>query len=74
MDWTGWQAFGTDLESMLDRIDLLMLNRTMTSAQRAALKAAMTAVTNSDGPTQARRRAQAALYIVGSSPQFQVDR
>ena len=74
VDWSGWQGFGTDLEAMLDRIDLLMLNRTMSSAQRAALKAAMTAITNADGPTQARKRAQAALYIVASSPQFQIDR
>ncbi len=74
VDWSSWQNYGTDLDGMLDRIDLLMLNRTMTTAQRAALKAAMTAVTNSDGPTQARKRAQTALYIVAASPQFQIDR
>ena len=74
VDWTAWQAFGTDLDGMLDRIDLLMLNRTMTSAQRASVKAAMTAVTNTDATTQARKRAQVALYVVASSPQFQIDR
>ena len=43
-------------------------------AQRQALKTAMTAITNSDPTVQARTRAQTALYIVATSPQFQVDR
>ena len=74
VDWSAWQAFGTDLDGMLDRIDLLMLNRTMSSGQRTALKSAMTAITNADATTQARKRAQMALYVVASSPQFQIDR
>ncbi len=74
VDWSAWQAFGTDVDGMLDRIDLLLLNRTMSPAQRTAVKAAMTAVTNADAATQARKRAQTALYIVASSPQFQIDR
>ncbi len=74
VDWSSWEAFGTDLDGMLNRIDLLMLNRTMTAAQRTALKSAMTAITNTNAALQARKRAQVALYIVASSPQFQVDR
>ncbi len=73
-DWSAWEAFGTDTAALLDRINLLMLNNTMSAAQRAALVTAVSAVTNADATTQARRRAQAALYIVASSPQFQVDR
>ena len=73
-DWTLWQGYGTDTNGMLAEINALMLNNTMTSSQQAALAAAVNAVTNADPPTQARRRAQTALYIVATSPQFQVDR
>ena len=64
----------TDPNALIDRINLLMLNNTMTSAQRSALMAAITAITNADPATQARRRTQTALYIVGASPAFQTDR
>ena len=73
-DWSAWEAFGTDTSGLIDRINLLMLNNTMSSAQRASLVTAINAVTNADATTQARKRAQVALYIVASSPQFQVDR
>ena len=73
-DWTGWEAFGTNTDAMLDRIDLLVFNKTMTSAQRDALRTAANAITNTTPATQARKRAQVALYVALSSPQFQVDR
>jgi uncharacterized protein (DUF1800 family) len=73
-DWTSWEAFGTDTEALLDRIDLLLFNKTMSGAQRTALRTAVTAITNTNAQTQARRRAQTALYIAATSPQFQVDR
>jgi uncharacterized protein (DUF1800 family) len=72
-DWAPWEAL-TDPNALIDRINLLMLNNTMTSAQRSALMAAITPITNTDPALQARRRAQTALYIVGVSPAFQTDR
>lgn len=74
INWSGWEAFGTDIDGMIDRIDLILTNRTMSAAQKAALKAAATAVINADPTLQARARAQVMLYAVLSSPQFQVDR
>lgn len=74
LPWTQWEALAADEGKMLDRIDLVFLNGTMTSAQRAALSSAMAAVKNTDPAIQARKRAQVALYIVASSPHFQVDR
>ncbi|UAK24245.1 DUF1800 family protein [Sphingomonas nostoxanthinifaciens] len=74
IDWSGWEALGTDIAAMVDRIDLIMMNRTMTTAQRTALTAAAASVINADPATQARMRAQALIYIVGTSPLFQVDR
>jgi uncharacterized protein (DUF1800 family) len=73
-DWSVWDGFGSNTSGMLDLINLLMLNNTMSAAQRTALTTAVNAITNTDATMQAHKRAQAALYIVGSSPQFQVDR
>ncbi len=72
-DWTEWEAI-SDPAALADRVDLLMLNKTMTAAQRTALLAAINAVTDPVAATQARKRAQTAVYVVASSPQFQVDR
>ena len=74
LDWAAWQAYGTDVDGQLDRINLLMLEGGLTAAQRTAIRTAMLAVTNADPATQARRRAQTALYIAASSPLFQIDR
>lgn len=73
-DWASWEANGADDTKTVDRINLVLLNGTMTSAQRASLMTAMASIKNSDPNLQARKRAQAALYIVASSPLFQVDR
>jgi len=72
--WSLWEGYGTDTASMLAEINVLMLNNTMTAAQQSALITAANSVTNADPATQARRRAQTALYVVATSPQFQVDR
>jgi uncharacterized protein (DUF1800 family) len=72
IDWSAWE--GLDVDAAVDRIDLILMNRTMSAAQKTALKSAANAVTNAVPATQARARAQAMLYIVGTSPLFQVDR
>jgi len=71
--WSDWEALAADQEKLLDRLDLVFLNGTMTTAQRNALISAMK-INNADAAVQARKRAQAALYVIASSPQFQVDR
>jgi uncharacterized protein (DUF1800 family) len=72
--WSGWEALGTDLDAMAARIDLLMFANTLTTAQKDALKASATAITNADPLIQARKRAQMMLYVAASSPLFLVDR
>jgi uncharacterized protein (DUF1800 family) len=72
--WSGWEAFGTDLDAMVARIDLLMFANTLTQPQKDALKAAAAAITNADPLIQARKRAQMMLYVAASSPLFLVDR
>jgi len=73
-NWASWEANGTDDGKTIDRINLVLLNGTMTAAQRQALVSAMAAVKVTDPALQARRRAQVALYVAASSPLFQVDR
>ena len=71
-DWTAWQ--GLDVDTQLDRAAALLVGGGLSAPQRAAVRAAMTAVVNADPATQARRRAQTALYLIASSPLFQIDR
>jgi uncharacterized protein (DUF1800 family) len=73
-DWAPWEAFGTDDGKILDRINLLLLNGTMTKDQQQSLLKAMAAIKNSNPSLQTRKRAQMALYVVASSPLFQADR
>jgi hypothetical protein len=72
--WADWEAFGDDVDGMVDRINLLLFAKGLTKTQRDALKAAGVAITNADPKLQARKRAQMMLYIAGSSPMFLVDR
>lgn len=72
--WADWEAFGDNVDGMVDRINLLMFAKGLTQAQRDALKAAGMAVTNADATVQARKRAQMMLYVAATSPMFLVDR
>jgi uncharacterized protein (DUF1800 family) len=74
VNWGPWETAAADLDALIDRLDLLMLNRTMTAAQKTALRDAMSAITNTDPAVQARRRVQTAMYIIASSALFQVDK
>jgi hypothetical protein len=73
-EWTSWETYGADDGKILDRINLVMLNGTMTPTQRQAILAAMTPIKIANPAHQARKRAQTAIYLVASSPLFQVDR
>ncbi|OJY49023.1 MAG: hypothetical protein BGP17_10570 [Sphingomonas sp. 67-41] len=72
--WATWEAYGTDLDTMVSRIDLTLFANTLNQAQKDALKAAATPITNADANVQARRRAQTMLYVAATSPMFLVDR
>lgn len=72
--WADWEAFGDNVDGMVDRINLLLFAKGLTQAQRAALKAAAMEISNVDPKLQARKRAQMMLYIAATSPMFLVDR
>lgn len=72
--WATWEAYGSDLDAMVARIDLTMFANTLSQPQKDALKSAAAAITNADANIQARKRAQMMLYVAASSPMFLVDR
>ncbi|MHA6719882.1 DUF1800 domain-containing protein [Sphingomonas sp. RS6] len=72
--WATWEAYGNNIDAMIEAIDRLMFGRTLVKDQRAAMKKAALAITDADPKAQARKRAQLLLYIAGTSPMFLVDR
>jgi uncharacterized protein (DUF1800 family) len=72
--WSGWEAIGADTDRLVAVVNLLMLNNTATAAQKSALRNAAESIRDNSPARQARRRAQALLYIAASSPNFLVDR
>ena len=73
-DWSGWDALAADPDALIAQLNLLVFNNTLTSAQSAAIRNAVVAVTNKTPSVQAHKRAQTALYLAASSPFFQIDR
>ena len=62
-----------DPAKLLAALDALFLHGTMTAATRAAVASALEAITAAD-PNQARNRTHGAVYLVLTSPQYQVQR
>jgi uncharacterized protein (DUF1800 family) len=59
---------------LVDALNTNMMHGTMSSSMRTSIINAVVAVTNGDLNTQARQRAQTAIYLVATSSQFQVQR
>ncbi|MHC9418812.1 DUF1800 domain-containing protein [Sphingomonas citri] len=72
--WDGWDAIGGDPDRLVAVVNLLLLSNSATSAQLSAMRSAALSITDRDATLQARKRAQAVLYIAASSPNFLVDR
>ena len=58
---------------LVDRLNVLLLHGTMSTAVRSSILSAVTAIPTSDS-NFARKRAQAAVYLVTTSPQYDVQR
>ena len=69
-DWTTLAAIAGDAGALVDKLDALMMNRTMPAAMRTAIMTAVNAIPASDPTT----RAKTALYLVGTSSFYQVER
>ncbi|MBB3474131.1 DUF1800 family protein [Sphingomonas sp. BK345] len=72
--WDGWDAIGSDPDRLVAVVNLLLLSNSATGAQLSAMRSAALSITDPDATLQARKRAQAVLYIAASSPNFLVDR
>jgi uncharacterized protein (DUF1800 family) len=76
LDFTSLQALAqndTTGAQLVERLNVLLLHGTMSAAVRSALLSAVTAIPTTDA-SFARKRAQAAAYLVTTSPQYDVQR
>jgi uncharacterized protein (DUF1800 family) len=69
-DWSALTALSQDADALVERLDTLLLNGTMPASMHAMVVSAVNAVPQSDPLT----RAKTALYLVGSSSFYQVER
>jgi uncharacterized protein (DUF1800 family) len=69
-DWSALSALAGDPNALLDKLDALLMHRTMPAAMRASIVPAINAIAATDPLT----RAKTAFYLVTTSPQYQVER
>jgi hypothetical protein len=69
-DLSGYQSVAGDATALADRLDRNLLAGTMSAAMRQAIAGAVNALPATDS----LNRARTALYLVVSSPQYQVQR
>lgn len=72
--WAAWEKMADDPDRLVAVVNLLLLNNSAAAAQKDALRAAIVSVRNGDPAVQAHKRAQIALYVAATSPNFLVDR
>lgn len=70
VDFSSWAAQASNPGAMVDALNALLLHGSMSSDMKTAIVTAVQAVPA--GSTQASRQAQAAIYLVTSSSQYQV--
>lgn len=74
VDWSSWGRLAYTPEHLLDVLDDLALEEDLTADQRSNILQAMQAQTYWGDPLEeANRRARLALYLIVTSPQFQID-
>jgi hypothetical protein len=65
-DTSGYVTAASDVNKLLDMVGAVMLHGQMSDSMRSTLSGTLSAITDT------KRRAKAALYLVGSSSQAQV--
>lgn len=73
VDWTAWGRLAQTPERLLDTLDAIALEEDLTPAQRAAILESLRHRTNNDPLLQAELQARQAIYLIVTSPQFQID-
>jgi uncharacterized protein (DUF1800 family) len=76
INFSSYQATVTNSgpQALVDALNTKLMHSTMSAAMNANIVAAITAITNANATTQALQRTQTAIYLVGSSAQYQVER
>ncbi|MFC4158425.1 DUF1800 domain-containing protein [Chitinimonas lacunae] len=69
-----WIKLGGDIDSLLDRLNLLLLHGSMSAQMRAIIKGVLQQGTVADPTLESIRRLRVATYLIGTSPQFQIQR
>jgi len=70
IDLSSWDSLASNPDELLNRLDTLLLNGSMSASMRQSIKNAVLALPASN----ARGRVRAAVYLVLTSSQFQVER
>jgi uncharacterized protein (DUF1800 family) len=74
VDWSAWGRLAYSPERLLDTLDDLALEEDLTAQQRTAILQALEAESYWGNPLiESQRRAQLAIYLIVTSPQFQLD-
>jgi len=71
VDFTPYATLAGDPDRLLDSLNTLLLHGTMSASARASILAAVKAVPS--GPSQNLERANAAIYLIASSSQYQIE-
>lgn len=73
VDLSNLEALASNPDAIADQLNALLLHGTMSTSMRNSIKTAMNAIPTSDA-NFARKRAQAAAYLVATSSQYDVQR
>ncbi|MBA3248644.1 MAG: DUF1800 domain-containing protein, partial [Pyrinomonadaceae bacterium] len=73
LNFSSLEALASNPTQLVDAVNALFLHNTMSAEVRSAITTAVNAIPTSDGQF-ARKRAQVAVYLVTTSPQFQIER
>jgi hypothetical protein len=73
LDLASLEALASNPGAIADQLNALMLHGTMSAQMRGSIVTAMNAIPTSDA-NFARKRAQAALYLVATSSQYDIQR
>lgn len=75
LDLANLEALSSDPGAIADHLNALLLHGTMSAQMRASIVTALSAITANDGfGTVAQKRARAAVYLVATSSQYDLQR
>jgi hypothetical protein len=74
LNYASYTAMAGNPAQLVDALNARLLHSTMSSSTRTNIISTVTAITNANATTQALQRTQTAIYLIGTSAQYQVER